>query len=200
MVTFPSWPCHWRWMLLECEFTQKWSLHQCPIWLPKNSVQHPVCYFSRKFNKHHLHYSTIEKETLALLLALQHFEVYVSSSSETVVVYTDHNPLTFLSRMFNLNQRLMWWKCICRCPVSFSTVHLAGEVLRGGMLHARACCGYVSLYLSVCTSLAVPVSFRTALSDDGRGKPADWMIIPDASHWWIEAGSPTYQALRGRQP
>jgi len=32
------------------------------------------------FNKHQVSYSTIEKETLALLLALQHFEVYVGSS------------------------------------------------------------------------------------------------------------------------
>lgn len=35
-----------------------------------DEVDHPVCYFSRKFNKHQLEYSTIEKETLALLLAL----------------------------------------------------------------------------------------------------------------------------------
>lgn len=36
-------------------------------------VDHPVCYFSRKFNKHQVRYSTIEQETLALLLALRHF-------------------------------------------------------------------------------------------------------------------------------
>lgn len=75
-------------------------------------VDHPVCYFSRKFNKHQLNYSTIEKETLALLLALQHFEVYVGSSSLQVVVYTDHNPLVFLSRMYNHNKRLMRWALI----------------------------------------------------------------------------------------
>ena len=75
-------------------------------------VDHPVCYFSRKFNKHQIRYSTIEKETLALLLALQHFEVYVGSSPLPVVVYTDHNPLVFLSRMYNHNQRLMRWALI----------------------------------------------------------------------------------------
>lgn len=36
-------------------------------------LNHPVCYFSRKFNKHQLNYSTIEKETLALVFALQFF-------------------------------------------------------------------------------------------------------------------------------
>lgn len=39
-------------------------------------IDHPVCYFSKKFNKHQINYSTIEKETLALLLALQHFQNY----------------------------------------------------------------------------------------------------------------------------
>ncbi|XP_060771707.1 aquaporin-1-like [Neoarius graeffei] len=39
-----------------------------------DSVCHPVCYFSVKFKCHQLSYSTIEKETLAMLLALQHFE------------------------------------------------------------------------------------------------------------------------------
>ncbi|XP_030216443.1 uncharacterized protein LOC115546817 [Gadus morhua] len=77
-----------------------------------DGVDHPVCYFSRKFNKHQVRYSTIEKETLALLLALQHFEVYVGSSPLPVVIFTDHNPLVFLSRMYNHNQRLMRWALI----------------------------------------------------------------------------------------
>ena len=58
-----------------------------------NAVEHPVSFFSRKFNTHQGGYSTIEKETLALLWALQHFEVYVGSSSLPLTVYTDHNPL-----------------------------------------------------------------------------------------------------------
>lgn len=44
-------------------------------------VSHPVCYYSTKFKQHQLNYSTIQKETLAILLALQHFDVYVGSSS-----------------------------------------------------------------------------------------------------------------------
>ncbi len=74
-----------------------------------DGVDHPVCFFSRKFNKHQINYSTIEKETLALLLALQFFEVYLGSSNLPTLVYTDHNPLVFLSRMYNANQRLMRW-------------------------------------------------------------------------------------------
>ena len=54
-----------------------------------SGVDHPVCYFSEKFNKHQNNYSTVEKECLSLILALQHFEVYLTSSSSPVVVISD---------------------------------------------------------------------------------------------------------------
>ncbi len=54
-------------------------------------------------------YSTIEKEALALLWAVNHFEVYLGGSTFPVKVYTDHNPLVFLNRMYNTNQCLMRW-------------------------------------------------------------------------------------------
>ncbi len=78
----------------------------------KEGIDHPICFFSKKFSKHQINYSTIEKEALALLLSLQHFEVYVGSTPYQVVVYKDHNPLTFLYRMYNPNQRLMHWALI----------------------------------------------------------------------------------------
>lgn len=77
-----------------------------------DGLVHPVAYFSKKFNNSQKRYSTIEQETLALLLALQFFDVYVGSSSVPVVVFTDHNPLVFLDRMFNHNQRLMRWALV----------------------------------------------------------------------------------------
>ncbi len=78
----------------------------------EDGIDHPVCYFSQKFNKHQLNYSTIEKEALALLMALQYFEVYIGSSNYPVIVFTDHNSLVFLSHMYNQNQRLMRWSLI----------------------------------------------------------------------------------------
>ena len=36
-----------------------------------NGIDHPVYYFSKKFIKHQKNYSTIEKECLALILAIQ---------------------------------------------------------------------------------------------------------------------------------
>ncbi|XP_069958482.1 uncharacterized protein [Cherax quadricarinatus] len=40
----------------------------------------PVAYFSAKFQPHQRAYSTIEKEALALVLALEHFDVYVGQT------------------------------------------------------------------------------------------------------------------------
>ncbi len=74
----------------------------------RNGVDHPVCYFSKKLNKQR-NYSTIEKECLALILALQHFEVYLNSASSLAVVNSDHNPLTFIEHMKNKKQRLLRW-------------------------------------------------------------------------------------------
>ena len=51
---------------------------------------------------------TIGKETLALILSLEHFEIYVSNS-DPLVVYTDHNPLLFLQRSAFSNRRLLRW-------------------------------------------------------------------------------------------
>ena len=66
-----------------------------------NGNDHPVCYYSKKFNKHQRNYSTVEKECLSLILALQHFEVYLASSVAPIVIFTDHNPLTFIHKMKN---------------------------------------------------------------------------------------------------
>ena len=72
-----------------------------------NGVDHPVCYYSVKFNKHQRNYSTIEKECLSLILALQHFKVYLASSVARIVIFTDHNPLIFIHKMKNKNQHLL---------------------------------------------------------------------------------------------
>ena len=74
-----------------------------------NGVDHPVCYYSEKFNKHQRNYTTIEKECLSLILALQHFEVYLASSVAPIVMYADYNPRNFIYKMKNKNQRLLRW-------------------------------------------------------------------------------------------
>lgn len=100
-------PSVWRWMPAPLVPVQ------CCYKMVRG-VLHPISYFSAKFKKHQLNYSTIEKETLALLLALQHFHVYVGSTNIPVSVYTDLNPLVFLAQMYNHNQRLMRWALLAQ--------------------------------------------------------------------------------------
>ena len=89
-------------------------------------VNHPVCYFSKKFNKSQLSYSTIEKECLALVLAIQHFEVYLSSSSLSICVFSDHNPLVFINKMKNSNQRLLRWSLMLQ-EYNIEVRHIRGK-------------------------------------------------------------------------
>lgn len=92
----------------------------------ENGVDKPVCYFSRKFNKHQFNYSVIEKEALALIWALQHFEVYVGGGLHSIVVYSDHNPLTFLQSLKNsTNQRLLRWALFLQ-PFRLVIRHIRG--------------------------------------------------------------------------
>ena len=91
----------------------------------ENGIDHPVCYFSKKFNKSQMNYSTIEKECLSLILAVQHFEVYLTSSSLPIVVHSDHNPLTLINKMKN-NQRLMRW-CLMLQEYNIDITHIKGK-------------------------------------------------------------------------
>lgn len=66
----------------------------------------PVSLFF-KLNHYQANYSVTEKEALALIWALQHFEVYVKGSS--ILVYTDHDPQVFLQSLRCPNQRFIRW-------------------------------------------------------------------------------------------
>ena len=71
-----------------------------------DGLDHPVSYFSKKCLKYQRNYSVVEKETLGLVLTLDHFDVYLCSTPFKIKVYTHHYPLTFLKTMKNKNQTL----------------------------------------------------------------------------------------------
>ena len=75
----------------------------------EQGIDHPISYFSQKFDQHQCNYSTCEKETLALILALRYFDFYLSAAIFPIEVFTDHNPLVFLNKMRDRNQRLLRW-------------------------------------------------------------------------------------------
>ena len=71
-------------------------------------------------------YFTIEKEALALRLALQHFDVYLSTTVFPITVFTNHNPLIFADKMKNSNQRLLQWSLLFQ-EYNFKIHHIRGK-------------------------------------------------------------------------
>ena len=59
-------------------------------------------------------------------LALQHFEVYVTSGQLPVEVFTDHNPLTFLSKIESKDQSLTRWSLFLQ-EYNLDVKHIPGE-------------------------------------------------------------------------
>ena len=97
-----------------------------PLQEDNDGIDHPVCYFSKKFNKHQKNYSTIEKECLALILAIQQFEVYLTSSTSPIVVFSDHNHLSFLHKLKNKNKRLLRWSLLLQ-EFNLDIRHIKGK-------------------------------------------------------------------------
>ena len=88
-------------------------------------IDHPIAFFSRKLNSNQKNYSTIEKEALALVLSLQHFEVYVTSSINPVIVFSDHDPLKFTTKLGQKNQRILRW-CLYFQNFNLIIYHIKG--------------------------------------------------------------------------
>ena len=89
-------------------------------------LEHPIGYFSQKFSGSQKNYSTSEKEALALILSLQHFEFYVVPAKFPIDIYTDHNPLVFLHRVKNNNQRLLRWSLLLQ-EHNLNIIHIPGR-------------------------------------------------------------------------
>ena len=74
----------------------------------ENGDRHPVAYASKTLNPAQCNYSTSEKECLALVWGLEHFNSYLEGHSFTCI--TDHRALTYLiGNKDSNNQRLTRW-------------------------------------------------------------------------------------------
>ena len=77
-----------------------------------------VVYYARKtLNEVQRNYTTIEKELLAVVYALDKFRAYLVGSD--IIIFTDHSALKYLLTKQNANARLIRWvlmlqECCCR--------------------------------------------------------------------------------------
>lgn len=83
----------------------------------------PVAFASRKLIPREQKFSTIEKEALAIVWAVQHFQVYLYGQS--FVLECDHKPLHYLGSAKDLNPRLMRWSLILQ-PYTFRVNYIKG--------------------------------------------------------------------------
>lgn len=67
----------------------------------------PVFYISRRLQSREEHYSTIEKECLAIVWAIQKLVMYLYGTK--FLLQTDHSALTYLNKNKVANSRLMRW-------------------------------------------------------------------------------------------
>ncbi|GJX17183.1 reverse transcriptase domain-containing protein [Tanacetum coccineum] len=67
----------------------------------------PIHYASKIINEAKLHYTTTEKEMLAVVYAFKKFRSYLILNKS--IVYTDHSALKYLFAKKDSKARLLWW-------------------------------------------------------------------------------------------
>lgn len=99
-----------------------------------DGLLHPVSYASRQLLPREKNYSTIERECLALVWAVQRFHIFLYGNQ--FVVQTDHQPLQYLARAKHLNSRVLRWSLALQ-EYSFSIQHIKGSENTGADFMSR---------------------------------------------------------------
>ena len=73
----------------------------------ENGLEHPLAFFSIKLNGSQKAWATVHKEAYAVIAALRKFRNWVFLNE--IHVFSDHNPLTFLTSAAPKNAKLMRW-------------------------------------------------------------------------------------------
>ena len=72
-----------------------------------DGVERPIAFASKKLNETQQRWSTIEKESYAVMWALQKYRQWLFGAE--VIVFSDHNPLTYLTEASPKSAKLMRW-------------------------------------------------------------------------------------------
>ncbi len=84
----------------------------------------PIAYFSRKLLSRERNFSAVDKECLAIVDAVRHFEIYLTGVPFRVI--TDHSCLRYLDNMKDVGGRLTRWSLRLQ-PFSFVIQHRPGR-------------------------------------------------------------------------
>ena len=89
-----------------------------------NEVPHPVAYASKKLLERQINYSTVERELLAVIFAINKFKFYLLG--HRFVLEVDHRPLVYLNKFKGDNPRLMRWALFLQA-YDFKIVYIPGK-------------------------------------------------------------------------
>ena len=67
-------------------------------------IDQSISFCSSKFDEAKRKYFTLQKQSLALLIALKHFDVYLDATAEPVLVYSYYNQIVFTNKTKEKNQ------------------------------------------------------------------------------------------------
>lgn len=84
----------------------------------------PIAYASRLLNKAEQNYSTIEKESLAIIYCVNHFRPYLYGNKFTIM--TDHKPLEWLHSVKDPTSRLIRWR-LKIAEYDYKVIYKAGK-------------------------------------------------------------------------
>src|SRR5690242_2145272 len=76
----------------------------------ENGEAHPIAYASKTFNDAQRNYDTTEREALAIVWALQHFNTYCEGHKYTLL--TDHAALSYIRSNTNSSKRIYRWQVL----------------------------------------------------------------------------------------
>ena len=92
--------------------------------LDEEKQDRPVAYFLRKLKRAECNYATVERECLAIVDGIKHFEGYLMGVSFTVV--TDHGRLKYLHNTKDSGGRLMRWALRLQ-SIDYKITHRPGK-------------------------------------------------------------------------
>ena len=86
---------------------------------------HPIAFFSKQFKGVEVHYTTPNKELIAIVACFKHWHHYIEGSPHTIKVWSNHQNLQGFMKQPKINSRQAWW-LVYLMPYDFIIKHRLG--------------------------------------------------------------------------